>query len=68
MSGLGGTDPTGEVGFWTYVDGGRYTVIGGDGYGTWAGVALLYHATQIDISARSYDGWVAGSAVGYLWS
>jgi hypothetical protein len=68
ISGVGGTDPTAEVGFSGWVDRGQWTQAGHDGYGTWASFVALEHVTQIDFSARTYDAWVNGSAVFYIWS
>lgn len=65
---MGGTDTWGEVGFSAYVQGGIYKTIGGEGYGSWEGMFFGDNITQLNISARSYDGWVDGSAMGYIWN
>jgi len=58
----------GEVGFSAYVqDGVRHTT-GAEGWGAWAHVLFLEGVTQVDVSARSGKGWVAGSAVAYVWN
>jgi hypothetical protein len=67
ISGYGGVDPTGEVGFSAFVQDGIFNPIGGEGYGSWAKVLFAPRVTQVDISARSYSSWVQGSAVAFLW-
>lgn len=68
IGGYGGVDPTGEIGFSAYVQNGQFFPVGGDGYGSWWHVLFLDNVTQVDVSARSYDAWVAGTAVAYQWA
>jgi hypothetical protein len=64
----GGADPVGEVGFSGLVRHDQYVTLGNDGYGTWERILFADDVTRIDVSARSYDAWVAGSAVAYQWA
>lgn len=65
IGGIGGSPPIGEVGFSAYVQDGAFHTIGSDRYGSWAHVFFGNRVTQLDLSARSYDAWVSGSAIGY---
>jgi hypothetical protein len=67
IGGLGGAPPVGEIGFSAYVQDGAYHTLGSDVYGTWAHVFFGNRVTQLDVSARSYDAWVSGSAIVYSW-
>ncbi|MGW1071474.1 hypothetical protein [Streptomyces sp. NPDC002537] len=67
VGGIGGTGLIGEVGFSSCVQGGTFKPIGGEGYGTWDHVIFLDNVTEVDISARSWDGWVTGTAVANAW-
>jgi hypothetical protein len=67
VSGFGGTDQVGEVGFSSYVDAGAFHTIGSDQYGSRGAVFFGGRTTQLDVEARSYDGWVGGGAVVYAW-
>jgi hypothetical protein len=66
--GLGDEGMIGEVGFTGYVANGNYNPLGNEAYGTWAHVFLANNVTQIDFTARSYSGYVIGSALVNLWA
>ena len=67
IGGFGGADPIGEIGFSAYVQDGAYHTLGDEVYGTWAHIFFGNGLTQLDVSARSYDAWVSGSAIGFSW-
>lgn len=67
VGGFGGSDPTGEIGFSAFVQDGQFKTIGSDVFGSWAHVLFVDNVTQVDLSARSFDAWVNGSAVAYQW-
>lgn len=68
ISAVGGSRPTAAVGFIGWVDNGRWTEIADESYGSLAPFIALEQATQVDFGARTYDGWVVGSAVFHIWS
>lgn len=57
----------GEIGFSAFVQDGTFHLLGDDHFGSWSRVFFEQRVTQIDVSARSFDGPVNGSAVGYIW-
>ena len=57
----------GEIGFSAFVQDGTFHPLGDDHFGSWSRVLFGERMTQIDVSARSFDGPVNGSAVGYIW-
>jgi hypothetical protein len=67
MGAYGGVDPWGEVGFSDYVQDGRHHPPKDDRYGSWAHLLWADRVTQVDISARSYDAYIKGTAIAYWW-
>ena len=66
MSGHGGYPV--EVGFSAFVAGGQFHPIGDEHYGSRAPTLFMDRVTQVDVEARSWDGWVSGGASGYVWT
>jgi hypothetical protein len=59
----------GEIGFSAFVQDQDETLhlLGNEIFGSWSRILFADRVTQVDVSARSFDGPVNGSAVGYIW-
>ena len=70
ITSMGGSEGNrGEIGFSAYVQSGQYHTIGNDRfYTSWAPVFFMDDVTQLDIGARSDDGFVWGGATIMFWS
>jgi hypothetical protein len=66
LSGLG-QDAICAIGFSAYVQSGQYHTIGSMDRGNWMPVFFMDDVTQLDISARSLQGWMRGGATLMLW-
>jgi hypothetical protein len=70
LTGFGHGDDggVGEVGFSAIVRNGQYQPIGSDVFGSWWHTIIADGITQIDLSSRSWSGWVDGGAIIHHWS